>query len=143
MKVVSITPLKNKETNADFWKVELEGSDKPLWANTTPTFKVGDDIPEASLQLAKSGKSWSLKKGTGAKPYARQGYPKDENAILTQVAFKGAVEAEGYWYVPDGKSHTARIIENTDELVAGLQEIIKKRFPNIIEEAKKLGMVEK
>jgi len=151
MKVLKIeeTPT----TTGSIWLVTLAKNDgtaaKPmLREKTKPTYEVGHDIYASKLVLRQpQGQDWYYEWKEGAtsaadsKPrYQAKSYSKDDNAIMVQVAFKGAIECEGYWYVPDGKSHTDRVIQNTDDLVAGLQEILKKRFPNpVVAEAVKMG----
>ena len=106
------------------------------------------------IGLEKEGNFWNLKTAevtteqvvspsVEKTTISERSYRKDDNAIMLQVAFKGAVECEGYWYVPDGKAHTDRVTQNTEGLLIGLQEIMKKRFNPLVEEAKKLGAVEK
>jgi hypothetical protein len=160
MKVLNIekTP---KADGGFLWIVTLakkDGSEsKPrLHEHTEPNYDIGYEIYASHLELIKPDEgSWYYKRKDGGTQMSRgpaqasrgfkagKAYSKDDNAIMVQVAFKGAIEAEGYWYVPDGKAHTDRVIQNTDDLVAGLQEIIKKRFANpLVEEAKKLGAQE-
>jgi len=120
MKVLEITPLKNKAGD-DVWKVTLEGTEKPLWLGYAPKFTKGDDVPEDSIQLSKNQNSYIMKRATGqggTKPAWKPA--KNDDDILLSVAFKGAVECEGDWYVPDGKAHNDRVLKNTSELFDGL-----------------------
>jgi len=122
MKVRQITPLKDKE-GKDLWRIDFEGDDKAMWTGFSPTFSVGHTIEDDKIQLSKSGKSWIYKKkDSGATPTdpKREWKPKNDDDILLSVAFKGATECEGYWYVPEGKEQTKRLLENTAVLFAGL-----------------------
>ena len=105
-----------------------------------------DNAP-LNIKLEKEGNFWNIKSASremSAKENVERSRPyRNEEAIMLQVAFKGAVECERYWYIPDGKQHNARIIQNTEELFVGLQDLLKDRGNSLIEEAKRLGAVEK
>ena len=113
--------------------------------------KSGESV---NVGVEKEGDFWNVKTAeitseavvTEQKEFRSTWKPsRNDETIMLQVAFKGAVECEGYWYVPDGQAQTARVIQNTEELFVGLQEILKSRTTNpVVEEAKKeYGAVEK
>ena len=107
------------------YKISFEGQDKPMYASAQPAFGEGHEIPDDSVQLSQSGKSYIMKRtSTQAGSPQAKAPPKfvktSDDIIMLQVAFKGAVELEGYWFVPDGKAHADRVLQNTAELFAGL-----------------------
>jgi len=57
----------------------------------------------------------------------QSGRTEKDDDILLAVAFKGATECEGYWYVPDGKAHNDRVLKNTTEILTGLMLLRPKR----------------
>jgi len=148
MKIAEISKLKFSD-GKEKWRVNLENDKKALWLDTTkfptPPFKVGDDIPGESLQLSQSGKGYVLRLNPNPSPKSqplRQENRSDE--IFLSVAFKGACECEGYWYVPDGKAHPLRVLDNTVRLFRGLQQIRENPDVNLfIEEAKSITATEK
>ncbi len=119
MKVTAINQRNRKSDNKEYWEVRLEGDDKPLLMFTKPEFQEGIDLSPESLQLSKNRQYYYLNVKGGMKPQ-KFSPVKDEDLIMLQVAFKGAVELENCWYVPDGKEHIDRVIENTSLLFANL-----------------------
>ena len=116
MKVKEITPLQGKD-GRDLWKVELEGTDKPLWLFNSPKFTKGDDVPEDSMETSRKGNSYVLKR----KPKERlQGYSRNDDDIMLQVALKAVVELEKHHIVPAGDYGVGRIAQKTNELFASL-----------------------
>jgi len=128
MKVKLITPLQDKE-GKDVWRIDFEESDKAMWAGFSPSFSVGHIIDDDKLQPSKSGKSWIFKRKqqteTTPQPLVSPTGEKTRgDEILVSVAFKGAVECDGYWYVPDGKSHEDRVLLSAKEMYIGLKSIL-------------------
>jgi len=129
------------------WMVSFAGKKCTFADSDTPTYKIGDELPFA-LELVKPAQgNWYYKRKETAqastdKPktgYAYRaptgGYQRNDDAIMLQVAFKGAVECDEFWYVPDGTEHARRVLETTLKLYKGLKEMRDK--PNsLVEEAK-------
>lgn len=119
-----------KTDGKPYWQVTIPKRDgtaskSPLIEWEKPTYKVGDELPFEVVLIKPDKGEWYYKRKEGSTqvstPKPRyQKTDEDRDAIMLQVAFKGAIEADGYWYVPDGKSHTDRVIQNTSELFAGL-----------------------
>ena len=139
-KVSNIEELHATTDGKPYWVISFEGV-KPTGTEwTKPSYAIGTELnvemvkPEKGKWYYKIVKDSTQAISAASANAASQSNkasshtPSYDSAIMLQVAFKGAVEAEGYWYVPDGKQHTDRVIENTDNLVAGLQEILKTRF---------------
>ena len=115
------------------WVISFRDKKLTLTERQQPTFKVGGPLPfRVKVVKPPEGEkgNWYYKRLEATTPTPKDTgskYAKNDDAIMLQVAFKGAIEAEGYWYIPDGKAHTNRILENTLELFNGLQEILKGR----------------
>ncbi len=129
MKVTQITPLNRKKDNMPYWKVQLEGKELPLLDFEQPTYSEGDDMPEDGIKLHQSGNYYMPNKGQSSqgaskpapKPWAKSNWtPKNDDDIMLQVAFKGAIELETHHIVPEGKIDTGRILQATNEMFAGL-----------------------
>lgn len=76
------------------------------------------------IRMEKEGQFWNIKSAeitTNATPQASKpsgSYNKDDD-ILMAVAFKGAIELETH-LVPGAEPNTARVLQTTSELLAGL-----------------------
>ena len=125
MKVTGITTHNRKSDNKESWSVNLEGSEISLLMFTKPDFAEGTEVNEASLQIAKNGKYYTLVSGKPTE--AKAPYRKNDDDILLSVAFKGAIELERHHYVPEGTINTARVIQTTSEIFAGLVLMRPKR----------------
>jgi hypothetical protein len=107
------------------------------------------DKGKLSIKIEKEGNFWNLKEATllpSTIPTSQnKPTPVDrEDNILLSVAFKGATECEGYWFVPDGKPHHGRVIEYALYFFNALKEIRDKgRFNPVVQEVKNLGGTEK
>lgn len=116
----------------DLWVVSFEGKKLTLTEKQQPTYKVGDILP-FNLKVIKppAGQKgdWYYVRADGDSkgqysPQARKPQStkstKNDDDIMLQVAFKGAVELEQHHNPPEGKINTARVIQATSELFAGL-----------------------
>ena len=68
MIVKQITPLQDKVSGKDIWRVEFEGDTKLMWLGFSPSFSAGSEIEDSKLQLSKSGKCWIFKRRQETKP---------------------------------------------------------------------------
>ena len=93
MKVTAITAIKSHD-GKDLWKIQLEGTDKPAWANFEPPYKAGDDIPDELLPVNQKGNYVLKRAKTEGKPQQfRNGRsPEERDSIERQSARRDAVE---------------------------------------------------
>lgn len=98
------------------------------------------------VKLEKQGNFWNLKEAHISKEQAEtatvspSGLSDRDKQILVGVAFKGATECEGYWYVPDGTPHNARVLQSTAWFYDGLLDIVKAS-PIVLQALKEGGQV--
>ena len=125
MKIAEISKLKFSD-GKEKWRVNLEDDKKALWLDTTkfptPPFKVGDDIPEESLQLSQSGKGYVLKaKSQPVATSERQRYtPDGEDWTNIRTAVMQAVELEKHHIIPTGKVDVGAVMQNAAEIFAAM-----------------------
>ena len=138
MKVLNIEELK-KTDGSSYWEVTIPKRDgtpsgSPLVEWTKPTYSIGDELP-FEVELMKPAKErWYYKRKdsqvskpatetkTWQPPYQKS--PKNDDAILQAVAFKGAIELEKHHYVPEGKVDTDRVLRSTRALFDGLKKML-------------------
>jgi hypothetical protein len=109
-----------------YWVIHFQDKKLTLteW-DVKPNYAEGDELPfEVTVVKPEQGK-WYYKKAAtkvGGKPNIplTKAAFKDDDVIMLQTAFKGAVECEKVWYVPDGKAHCDRVLQNMAELFAGM-----------------------
>ena len=122
MRVTDITQLSRKSDGKAYWKCTLEGSEYHLLVWNPPQFSEGADISEDQLEVkGKQGSEYYGLKSSGSpgpKPAGR--FAKNDDDIMLQVAFKGAIELERHHIIPEGKINTARVAQATSELFASL-----------------------
>jgi len=118
MKVSNIAEVHFKQGGSG-WKVELEGTDKVLWLKQKPDFEKGHDIPDSDLEVNAKG-NYQLKGSRPGSPKRDFKPSKNDDDIMLQVAFKGAIELEKHHFVPEGKITTGRIMQATSEIYAAL-----------------------
>ena len=95
-----------------------------------------EDDTQVDITLEKKGNFWNITSATPAngepkpkpkaEPKTTNGHTSKDDEILLAVAFKGAVELECH-LVPGAEPNTARVIQTTSELLAGLMLMRPKR----------------
>lgn len=125
MKVTNIQKLQRTSDNKPYWRMELEGKELPLLTFSLPSQKEGDDIAEDAIEKGK-GDYWQFKRQP--KPYQGKPsqFPKDDTAIIAEVAFKGAIDLWTHKHAmkPDISIDTNEILVITKALAKGIQSII-------------------
>ena len=134
MKVLNIEELK-KTDGSSYWEVTIPKKDgtpsgSPLLEWEKPTYNIGEELPFDVVLVKPSNARWYYKRkdtpSQGDRPtedkpkYTPRTYPKNDDDIMLQVAFKGAIELETHHNPPEGKINTARVIQATSELFASL-----------------------
>jgi hypothetical protein len=129
MKVANIEETVGGNGNP-LWVISFVDKKLTLSEWAKPTFSIGDEYPyETELIKPEKGRWYYKRKGTTTqenkptedKPkYTPKTYPKNDDDIMLQVAFKGAIELETHHNPPEGEINTARVIQATSELFAGL-----------------------
>lgn len=116
-------------TDGDIWVVSFEDKKLKLTEKEEPSYDVGDILPfQVKVHKPPEGQQgdWYYYRASSSAPPKQSPKEtktftyKNDDDIMLQVAFKGAIECEKVWYVPDGKAHTDRVLENTALLNAGL-----------------------
>ena len=133
MKITEITQVSFSDGSKK-WRVSLENETKPVWLAVKdypkPPFKVGDDIPQESLEVSKSGKSYILTKEK-AKPVATSGRerytPDGEDWTNIRTAVMQAVELHTHHVPPAGKVNTGEVMQVAAEIFAAMVMMKPKR----------------
>jgi len=97
---------------------EMGSGGKEFWNIKSAEIATGASVAEGSKPVV-------APQATPKPQYS--GRTEKDDDILLAVAFKGATECEGYWYVPDGKAHNDRVLKNTAEILTGLMLLRPKR----------------
>ena len=144
MKVTAITPQKNTKTGGDMWRVQFEEDSKSMWLGFAPSFTVGDTIDDAKIQVSSTGKSWVFKKKEEStstetprvEPKKSYGKTPEEQASIERQVDK-YVTADIYGsHIEKGVPFNKKLLDEIFKAVRGLGK-------DLVEEAKKLGAVEK
>jgi len=125
---VSAIDKKVSKNGKDYWLISFEGAKMNAFEWESPSYKIGDDV---QTTVDKSGEKWKyvVQKGaaeTKPEPKSEAKVTKPEfgdrdDAIMLQVAFKGAVELSiPILQVKPSKVDTQAVIDVTRELYAGL-----------------------
>ena len=118
------------------WTYSFEGKKITLTERgESPCCKIGDEYPyEVEIIKQQQGRWYYKRKQTTqqSKPTTtrREWKPKNDDDIMLQVAFKGAVELELHHIVPEGKVDTQRVLQITGDLFRGLLLMRPKKILN-------------